>query len=100
MTFVTREKFQSDSVYKFFLSDRKEALGIAVTQVILQMFILMVFLLAADGDSPERSYSYRYSCPSNSVECESTIEIQWYTIGVCGLIIFLYLLKDILDGLL
>jgi len=101
MTFVTREKFQSDSVYKFFLSDSRIAIIIALVQVFLQCWVLWVFFMAADGDNTDaRSYSYRWSCPPNSIECDTTIEINWYTPIICAVIIALYLMKDLLDGIL
>jgi len=100
LTFVVRKKYQQDSVNKFFLSQSRRAFSIACAHVGLQTFILMQFFNTVDVASDDRNYAYQWSCPPDSVECETTIEINWYTPGMCLIIVLLYLLKDFIDGFL
>jgi len=97
---IQRDQFQSESVFKFFLSKNGKAWLVAWIAVLIQSYVLNTFIKYADYDFPYSDWAYTNICPSNSMNCD---EIKSHTIGLPGWLSFfsvlaIFLIKDITDA--
>jgi len=100
LPYVVRQKFQEDSVYRWFLSTSKMAWFIASLSVAFQLFIAYMFLRAGDSTYGQNLWLYSMSCPDTRTWCSSqkkTSYTGWVTFVV---VVAIFLLRDFLSGFL
>jgi len=68
--------------------------------MILQILIYVVFLIAADASRPDNDWEYYYNCPRDNLLCQTSSKIDDWSLMACGLLIFIFLLSDFIDGFL
>merc|ERR1712003_85040 len=59
-----------------------------------------MFLRAADASMPDNHWEYLYNCPRDSLICQTSSQLDSWSFFACGLLIFIFLLEDIIDGFL
>jgi len=100
LPFVVRGTFQEKSVHRFLISGSLLAWFLGILSMAIQIFIYAQFLKAADGKTTENDLEYIFSCPRDSLVCQTSSKLDRWGIFVCGLIIFLFILDDLVDGFL
>ena len=100
LPYVVRQKFQEDSVNRWFLSTFKMAWFIAIFSAAIQLFIAYIFLRAGDSTYGQNLYIYSMSCPDSRTWCSSqkkTSYTGWITFVV---VVAIFLLRDFFSGFL
>merc|ERR1712003_106585 len=59
-----------------------------------------MFLRAADASMPDNHWEYLYNCPRDSLICQTSSQLDSWSFFACGLLIFIFLLSDFIDGFL
>ena len=99
LPFSVWDKFQTCSVYKFYLSTNVLAWFIASLSVLLQGWIVVIFLQSGDKTFLGNLWLYSVRCSDESLECKDqsmTDATGWVMFGT---ILGVFLIPDILDGL-
>jgi len=96
---VVRDKFQENSVYKFFLTKSWIAWSCALLIMLLHMLTLRVFLRAADSTLDGNDFAFYFTCPSSSLGCMTNTTITNMGWFVFVLLLCIFLLPDLLDSL-
>jgi len=92
------EEFQQDSIYRFFLGSNKFGIFIAIITIMFQIATTYIFFEAGDITSSTNDWTYRVSCPHDSIECTDQNRrnpIGWFFLIV---ILIVFTLPDIIDG--
>jgi len=96
---VVRDKFQENSVYKFFLTKNWIAWLLALLIMLLHMFTLRLFLRAADSTSDGNDFAFYFTCPTSSLGCMTNTAVTTEGWVVFVLLLCIFLLPDIIDAL-
>jgi len=86
------------SVYHFLLIDNKTEWYVAVVCGIFQTATLFLFVRSADMMNETSDREYKMLCPANSLECEDLNNVSPYGIFIFGLILTIWLLRDIIGS--
>lgn len=92
------EEFQQDSIYRFFLGSNKFGIFIAISTTLFQIATTYIFFIAGDINSPTNDWTYRVSCPYDSIECTDQDQrtlLGWFFLSI---ILLIFALPDIIDG--
>merc|ERR1712194_535040 len=100
LPFVVRGTFQEESVHRFLISRSLSAWFLGILSMAIQIFIFVQFLKAADGTNAENDLEYYYSCPRDNLSCQTSSKVALWGMFLCGLLIFLFILDDLVDGFL
>jgi len=86
------------SVYHFLLAKNRAEWFVAVCCVVFQAATLFLFVQSADIANENSDREYSISCPPNSLECEDSNSVTDYGLFIFGLILAVWLFKDIVGS--
>jgi len=95
-----RNKFQTESVYKFLLTNDWVAIFFALLILVFHFIVLYMFLDAADSGNTENEAAYKYQCSSNSYECSTSSQITFTGTIIFTIMLLIFLASDFIDGFL
>ena len=100
LPYKVKSTFQEESVHSFYLSSDRKAWFLASFAVIIQLFVIILFIHSADNDYSGNLVSYSVSCPGDSRYCvdHSLTTLPGYIL--VGIILMIFVLPDIFDGML
>jgi len=98
---VQRIQFQSESVYKFFLTKDWRAWSVAIFALALQAYVLLIFVTFSNFNYDFSDWVFTKTCLPSGIECN---DLREKTIGPMGwysfiIVISVFLFKDVLDAL-
>ena len=95
------ETIGEDSVYHFYMTNKKRAWGVAVAVMAVQIAALVMFVNAAvkDFSNEQSDFKYSWKCPRNSTECTNESDLDWRGWTLFAILMAAHLLKDIINGL-
>jgi len=99
-TNYSKEKFQEESVYKFFLTKDPVAVIIAIVTMCFHVLVLAQFLHSADYRNEDNEAAYKFACPSNSFSCYTSSNVTPLGKLILCLLLLVFLASDIADGIL
>jgi len=90
-----------DSVYSFFMTNKKRAWVFTWAVVAVQITALFMFVRAAVKDFTDDTSDFQYSwkCPRNSTECSDESDLDWQGWALFVILMAAHVLKDIINGL-
>ena len=90
-----------DSVYSFWLTNKKRTWGITLAVTAVQITALFMFVRAAVKDFTDDTSDFQYSwkCPRNSTECSDESDLDWQGWALFVILMAAHILKDIINGL-
>ena len=93
------ETIGEDSVYRFYMTNKKRAWGVAVAVMAVQIAALVMFVNAAvkDFSNEQSDFKYSWKCPRNSTECTNESDLDWRGWTLFAILMAAHLLKDILS---
>jgi len=100
LPFKAKIKFQEFSVYKFFLVPDARAWLVGFVAVVIQLYILYIFIRAADFTYKWNDWQYSLNCPNNVEKCDDSRLVTPSGWVIFGAIMFAFLFKDLVDSLL
>jgi hypothetical protein len=93
------DRFQKDSVYRFFLSSNKLGWFVAIMTIMFQIWVTYTFFNAGDRTAKMNDWAFSVICPNDSIECSDTRQVTkvgWITFSI---ILICFTLSDIIDGI-
>jgi len=87
-----------ESVYFFFLSDRKWGWLVTVATLFVQVAIFGLFLSAASFDNGDGDFVYSWRCPLNTPECNDERAVGAYGWIMWAFLVTAALLDDLIRG--
>jgi len=88
-----------DSVYCLVLTSSAISWIITILTVILQIFLFILFLLAASFKGDDSDWVYTQRCPASSLDCTDEREISNYAWVIFVIFMIISLLPDLLNGM-
>ena len=96
--FKVRTDFQAESVYKFFLTSSILGWLVALCSGAVHVGIVILFIRSSDFSSGMNDTEYTYTCSKYDYECESDLAIHKNGWLIFGILLFIFLFKDLADG--
>lgn len=97
---IAKSIILKNSVFRFFLVSDAKAWLMAIVAVVIQIYILCVFIRASDFTYKKNDWEYSMSCPNNEELCDDSRFISIHGWVIFGIILSSFLFKDLIDGLL